>query len=401
MVDKVHHIVIDAGSSGTRLFLYEVKPGPYPEVSSLNEVEIERMPNGMREDGINNFVDPQSPGKADMVLPMTILPLLDQVRPTLARLGVPTGNVRVDLFATAGMRYAENMFGSDVVADFYERIKKGIDKAGFQSGHVQTCDGQSQEGIWTWINLNDLERDVFRSDQSPVGIVEVGGSSAQLTYVLNDSDDSDVPTRMVKINGKSFPVFCHTYLGLGQDDARKAMRIRLGDQASCCFPRGFDPRHDVGDMLDGVGHFRLAKHGDYDVDRCLDVYEDIIQTLTQHCRLPDLSQLGIEFVATDAIFHATRYWNLEKDPVKLMERIMQHAYETGNFPGIESNEFIQAQVANATYVHAFLFGRSGLFRSNPSLLSKALPNKVNDKTRLTWTRGYLIEAYSGNHPPVF
>jgi len=390
--------VIDAGSSGTRLFLYEVIPGLYPNVHLLNEVEIERMPNGMREDGINNFVDPDSPGGAEMVLPMTILPLLDQVRPTLARLGVPTGEVRVDLFATAGMRYAEKMFGSEVVANFYKIIKKGIDNAGFQSGHVQTSDGESQEGVWTWINLNDLERDVFRSDHSPFGIVEVGGSSAQLTYTLDDPASSDGPTRIVNINGRTFHVFCRTYLGLGQDDARKAMRIQLQDHANCCFPRGFDPRHDIGDVLDGVGHFKLAKHGDYDVDRCLDTYENIIHTLTQHCGLPDLSQLGIEFVATDAIFHATRYWNLEKDPVRLMELIMQHAYETDSFPSIESNEFIQAQLANATYVYAFLYGRSGLFRSNPSLLSRALPNKVNDKTRLTWTRGYLIESYSISQP---
>lgn len=389
-----HHIVIDAGSSGTRLFLYEVMPGAYPVVTFLNEFEINLMPNGQREDGINNFVDPESAAKRSKVLPFTILPLLEQIRPTLAQRGIETKEVTVDLFATAGMRYAERMFGSEVVNDFYDLIKKGIANAGFHVGQVRTCDGESEEGVWTWINLNDLERNVFRTENSPVGIVEVGGSSAQLTYVLNDESGSELLSKLVTVNGKPFPVFCKTYLGLGQDDARKAMRVRLAERSNCCFPKGFQSVHDLGDMLDGVGHFRLSDHGDFDFSHCLEAYEEIIAEMCSNCSLPDLSRLGIQFVATDAVFHATRYWDAQKDPVKLMELIMKHCHDANNFPGIETNGFVQAQTANATYIHALLYGKSGLFRSDQQALHHALPNKVNGATRLTWTRGYLLEAYS-------
>ena len=389
-----HHIVIDAGSSGTRLFLYEVKPGPYPVITCLKEVEIHLMPNGMREDGINNFVHPVSASTRSDVLPLTIFPLLDHVRPTLTQRGIPTNAVTVELFATAGMRYAQRMFGSAVIDDFYDVIKNGIADAGFRPGQVRTCDGESEEGVWTWINLNDLERNLFRTENLPVGIVEVGGSSAQLTYALNEELDSGLSYKHVRVNGKSFRIFCRTYLGLGQDDARKAMRIRLAGLSNCCFPKGFRADHDLGDVLDGVGHFKLSNHGDFDFKQCLNAYETIIEEMCAGRSLPDLSRLGIPFVATDAVFHATRYWSVENDPVKLMELIMKYCHETGHFPGIETNEFVQAQAANATYVYALLYGKSGLFRFNPSLLSRAIPNKVEDKTRLTWTRGYLIEAYS-------
>ena len=354
---------------------------------------MHQMPNGMREDGINNFVDPESASKRSEVLPLTIFPLLNHIRPTLTQRGIPTNEVTVDLFATAGMRYAQRMFGSTVIDDFYNVIKNGIADAGFRPGQVRTCDGESEEGVWTWINLNDLERNLFRTENIPVGIVEVGGSSAQLTYALNEELDSDLSHKIVRVNGKSFRIFCRTYLGLGQDDARKAMRMRLAGLSNCCFPKGFRADHDIGDVLDGVGHFKLSDHGDFDFNQCLNAYETIIEEMCAGSSLPDLSRLGIPFVATDAVFHATRYWSVENDPVKLMELIMKYCLETGHFPGIETNEFVQAQAANATYVHALLYGRSGLFRSNPSLLSHALPNKVSDKTRLTWTRGYLIEAY--------
>jgi hypothetical protein len=44
--------VIDAGSSGTRLHLYKVKPGPYPTVTEIGVFE-----NDDAEDGIDDFIN--------------------------------------------------------------------------------------------------------------------------------------------------------------------------------------------------------------------------------------------------------------------------------------------------------------------------------------------------------
>ncbi len=389
-----YHAVIDAGSSGTRLFLYEVRQGAYPHVDLVAEVENATMPNGEREDGINNFIDPRQPELITSVVPLTIAPLLDVAATLLVERQVLPADVVVDLFATAGMRYTENMFGSAIVAAFYEQIRQGIVCAGFVAGEVRTSDGQMEEGVWTWINLNDLERDVFRTDNNPVGVVEVGGSSAQFSFPLPHRLDKAVDTKAVLINGRYFEVQCQTYLGLGQDDARKKMRQKLAAGSAVCFPGGFDAKYDVGDTLDGVGHFRLTDAGRFDFERCDDAYEMLIAAIDETSPLPDLTASYVEFVGTDAIFHATRYWEIEREPMLLAQMIMAYCHDHDAFPGIETNEFVQAQAANATYIRALLFGRKGLFSGNPEKLLGAIPNKRDGKTRLTWTRGYLLQKYA-------
>lgn len=247
---------------------------------------------------------------------------------------------------------------------------------------------------WTWINLNDLERDIFRTSNEPLGVLEVGGSSAQITYPNDDLALEGFVTTYVTINNRTFSVNSNTYLGLGQDDARKAMRVNFGNDANCCFPKGFESNKDIGDTLDGVGHFRLTDNGNYSYSKCNAIYEEIIEKLGTTKRLPDLSKISIEFVATDAVYHATKFWEAHNDPRRLVNLIFENCHKLEAFPGIETNEFTQAQAANATYIQALLYGKDGLFRSNHALLSRALPSKYEGKTRLTWTRGYLMQIYT-------
>lgn len=392
---KVITAVIDAGSSGTRLFLYEVQPGRYPVVMKLAEVEHSVMPNGDREDGINNFVHPLAPHLEEEVIPLIIHPLLNSIRPRLSELGIDTGEVEVHLFATAGMRYSERMFGSDAIARFYDRIRHGINQARFVAGQIRTIDGQTEEGVWTWINLNDLERDVFRTDTPPLGVIEIGGSSAQFSFPVEPHSANKENIYMVAINGRQFDLYCKSYMGLGQDDARKSMRIKLGEASSCCFPSGFSSELDLGDVLDGVGQYHLSHDGDYQFERCDSIYEQIIEEKIQNNPLPKVESVNVEFVGIDAVYHSTKYWNIEHDPMRLAAMLIDRSLQAKHFPGIEANEFVQAQAANATYVRALLFGTRGLFTCCPERMIRALPSKTDEEgTRLTWTRGYLLQKFA-------
>ncbi len=383
--------VIDAGSSGSRLFLYEFTPGLYPVITKIAEYEHAVMPNGKREEGINNFVCPSNSDLESCVFPLVIAPLLNSILPILAQMSVPPGDVEVNLLATAGMRYAEKMFGHQAVLDFYDQIRSGIEASGFTAGEIRTIDGQREEGVWTWLNFNDVELDIFRTGKSAMGIVEVGGSSLQLSFPVSKDFESDECVQFLCINGRDIRLYCKSYLGLGQDDARKAMRVKLAEQSSSCFPVGFPAQHDLGDVLDGVGHYRLARSGDFDFVGCNSVYEEIILDKVENNPMPNVAALQVEFVGTDATFHATRYWNVENDPLRLAAMIMDQCLTMDKFPGIESNEFIQAQAANSTYIRTLLFGRHGLFSARPDQFVKTVSNKTDSgHTRLTWTRGYLL-----------
>lgn len=392
----IHTAVIDAGSSGTRLFLYRVEPGPFACVEKLLEKEFSTMASGAREDGINNFVRPDDPAAEATVVPEVIDPLLAHAKAFLAPLGIEPRAVEVNLLATAGMRYAEGLHGKEAVDRIYGTIRNGIAAHGFAVGETRTTCGNEEEGVWTWINLNDIVRHTFDTANEPLGIIEIGGSSMQISFPTDEPPDAARHIHPVSLNGRTFAVYCRSFIGLGQDDTRKEMRRRLGPQGSAvCFPTGFSAALDHGDVVDGVGEYRLAADGTFDFDACSHTYEAIVRSRLAETGPPDLSHSLGDFVGIDAVFHATRHWGIEENPEQLRAAIEAHCHDVRNFPGIETGEYIQPQAANATYVQTLLFGRDGLFRSTTHRLLRALPSRDDTGTLLTWTRGYVLCKYSG------
>lgn len=199
--------------------------------------------------------------------------------------------------------------------------------------------------------------------------MEVGGSSLQLTFPT-DEDPAAVPhVHAVEINGRKFAVSCRSFLGLGQDDARKEMRSRLGPEGSAvCFPGGFLAAVDHGDVVDGVGTHRLAEAG-----------------------VPGLRHARGDFVGIDGVYYATEYWDIDEDPERLADAIRGHCGTVTNFPGIDAQEFVQMQAANATYVHGLM---RRLFAGTGRRLIRAVPSRRDGDTMPTWTRGYLLARHS-------
>lgn len=387
-----HTAVIDAGSSGTRLFLYRVEPERLARVEKVLEQEFPTMASGAKEDGINNFVRPDDPAAQATVVPETIAPLLQHARRFLSGIGVEPDAVEVNLLATAGMRYAEKCHGRAAVDRLYDTIRSGIRDHGFAVGEVRTTCGSEEEGIWTWINLNDVLFRTFDGEEPPVGIVEVGGSSLQLTFPT-DEDPAVVPhVHHVELNGRRFAVSCRSFLGLGQDDARKEMRRRLGPEGSAvCFPGGFRADCDHGDVLDGVGTHRLAADGRYEFGGCSAAYEGIVGDRLAESGVPDLAHARGDFVGIDGVFYATEPWGIEDDLHRLRDMIDARCGTVTNFPGIDDREFVQAQAANATYIHVLL---TRLFTGTGRRLVRAVPTRRDGDTLLTWTRGYLLARHS-------
>lgn len=391
----MHEAVIDAGSSGTRIYLYEIIPGSYPLIKLVTQQEFAVTPSGKKEDGINNFIDPNQPELINQAGPEVITPLLNSIRPYLDRQKVKAQDVVINLFATAGMRYAERHFGSAAVKRLYNHVRQCIEENGFQAGEIRTSDGNSEEGLWTWINLNDMHRDIFQSSNLPLGVLEVGGSSAQFSFPIEDVENDDHTIHSVSINNRKFNVFSKTYLGLGQDDARKKMRENLGSTKSAvCYPRGFPASKDKGDTLDGYGHLRLDADGNYHFETCFSAYDDVIANIAQHSPLPNLYECTLDFVGIDAVYHALKFWNLQDTPSQLGKFIKFFNHDHLNFDSIHTNEYTQAQSANATYIHALLYGNHGILRKKPEQLVAAIPNKSTDGKLLTWTRGFLLEKHA-------
>ena len=263
-VDKpVYTMILDAGSSGTRINFYKVIPGRggYPQITLLDSQSFD-------DNGINDFIngtgtiDPvtwtentstglpkgylpkgclmtaqSTNGGKDDVLHCVLQPLFDSMSGAMSTAGVSPSQVKVELFSTAGMRtmsiFNGGSFTESQIANFYNAMRGYAYKVkGFVVGDFRTSNGNSEEGLWTWINLNDQYFNAFGGNQkyykgAPTarGDFEVGGSSMQVAFPTSSippGDENNVYP--VKINGYSYNVFSKTFLGLGGDDTRKFVR---------------------------------------------------------------------------------------------------------------------------------------------------------------------------------
>lgn len=241
--------IFDAGSSGTRLSFYEVTPsvpGGKATIRSIftksyDDEGINDFMSGQGSIDINDLTPPALPtgcpaesglGQND-VGPCVLQPLLDYLTSQLPS-GVLKSQVKIELFATAGMRTEDQRNGGAFTASqitaFYNTMKNYVSSTmGYTNvGEFKTINGNSEEGVWTWINLNDVYFKTFSTPGScgnpQTGNFEVGGSSMQIAFPVSRAASDSSNIYNVNINGCSINVYSKTYLGLGGDDARKFMR---------------------------------------------------------------------------------------------------------------------------------------------------------------------------------
>lgn len=250
----IYTAVFDAGSSGTRVSLYKVTPGSKAliegigkagfdyEDSGINDfmsgkgwIDASALPNGAVPAGCSGTTNLGQ----NQVGPCVLQPLLDYVTTKLPQ-GVNASDVKVELFATAGMRTEDikngGAFTTAQIINFYDNIMKPYVRTTPLSGgavysnvgEFKTINGNSEEGVWSWINLNDVYYNTFATQgscgTSQIGDFEVGGSSMQVAFPVNAAPTESGNVYNVNINGCSINVYSKTFLGLGGDDARKFMR---------------------------------------------------------------------------------------------------------------------------------------------------------------------------------
>lgn len=243
--------IFDAGSSGTRLSFYEVTPSLPGGKAVITNIFTQNYD----DEGINDFMSgqgsidvsaltpqqlpPGCPSQSGLgqndAGPCVLQPLLDYLT-TKIPAGVNKSNIKIELFATAGMRTEDRRnggaFTESQINAFYAMMKNYVaSNMGYTNvGEFKTINGNSEEGVWSWINLNDVYFNTFSTPgvcgNSQTGNFEVGGSSMQIAFPVPSSrvpsDSANI--YQVNLNGCTVNVYSKTYLGLGGDDARKFMR---------------------------------------------------------------------------------------------------------------------------------------------------------------------------------
>lgn len=248
--------VIDAGSNSTRLSLYA-------EGTGVTVIRVYRSPASTP--GLSSFAaDTTSAG------PDAVQPLLDGLVEHLEGEGIAVAEVPVALLATAGLRRVRL---DDPVAarEILASTRATLTASGFPLNANRILPG-TQEGLLAWLDAN-ATAGTLDSPGKDIGIVEVGGASAQVAFRSPRPTGPGVST--IRVDGRELHAVAVSYLGLGNNESRALMQKRSSGGAFC-FPNnasGTDPVDYLPKSSTPVNSSQASYRG----SPCGRAYNDVIE----------------------------------------------------------------------------------------------------------------------------
>ncbi|KAL3981813.1 GDA1/CD39 (nucleoside phosphatase) family protein [Acanthocheilonema viteae] len=230
-IEWSYSIVIDAGSTGSRLFLYK-----YRSVNDRELIDVKPVRDKL---SLRPVVKKITPGLASFRdkpedAAEYIKPLLDY-----AVEFIPLNKhsyTTLFIFATAGMRLLPIEKQNKVLRNLRQNLP-------FQTSiqiipdHIKVIEGK-WEGIYSWIAVNYILGRFTRNKtdftrQPTVGIIDMGGASIQIAVELNLTSGINESVESINLGCKdneqaySYRLFVTTFLGYGVNEALQKYEQKL------------------------------------------------------------------------------------------------------------------------------------------------------------------------------
>ena len=245
--DTVHGMVIDAGSSGSRLHLYEWDPRVLRDAKDVQAAVSGRKLSfpgtesrwtERLQPGISTFYTIQDADELEKAVAEYLQPLIDFAKAILDEKRRSFPQFRIYLRATAGMRILEaedrarimgvvrKLFADDTYCPFY-----------FEPEQARTLSGE-EEAIYDWLGVNFLSSNgdmlaesegsgTVTSPRQTYGALDLGGASTQISFY---EQNEDIMANIFKLQigqGKHWNVYTHSYLFYGINEATNRFEARL------------------------------------------------------------------------------------------------------------------------------------------------------------------------------
>lgn len=262
-------IVVDAGSSGSRAYVYRVAPDRHDELPEVVLVDSKSVTPGISELDFDEAEGHQN-----------LQALLDFAEETVPEAERRT--TRFYIMATAGMRLLTETRRNSILEEVNDFFAKGhtFDFRG------ATVIAGSYEGLYSWLALNYAD-DRFDPTTEREGILEMGGASTQIAFAERGPFAEHHLQRAMR--GREYHVYSRSFLFLGMVEAI-SMTI-----TPSCYPRGYQ-------MDFGLGTGDFDSCVSYIKDRFGSMCENIEANRGPHCvyERPVESRRGITYFAIPA-----------------------------------------------------------------------------------------------------
>ncbi|MDR3478747.1 MAG: hypothetical protein P4M14_12050 [Gammaproteobacteria bacterium] len=345
-----YEIIIDAGSSGSRLHLFQSEQrNQLPEILDIFSESI--------KPGLSSFAS-NPDGARD-----SIKKLLDDALVQLDKNHIDPRTVKVNIMATAGMRLLSPERQLAIYASITQFIQKNY---AFALGQIETIPGK-MEGLYGWLDVNYLSH-TFQNNTATIGSIDLGGASTQIAFATQDQTKKEDEVT-IKVNQQQYTVFSKSFLSLGQDQALAAISQDAG--AASCFPSGYPLPNNVS--------------GQFELNTCRLTYIHLIQS--KHVPDEILPTANQHFIAYSGAYYDLNFLGVDNTPDGvLIENRIQAVCSASweqlqkDYPSVAA-KYLAPACANDTYVLSLLFWAYSLHGDQLSVT-----NQINQQD-IDWTLG--------------
>ncbi|KAJ1634585.1 nucleoside phosphatase family-domain-containing protein [Pavlovales sp. CCMP2436] len=239
MADAEFGLLIDAGSTGSRLHVYEWPKRIFttlpPPISHPLTSELWTKRRGP---GISSFVDDPKAAAA------TLIPLIEHAKMLLRHYKMDWHRFPIWVKATAGMRALPHAPRRAIVEEMRALLLTPANPFYFvEADSARVISGEEEAAYaWTGINfalghlLDDGTGAGTARPTQAVGIIEMGGASSQLSFI-NPGHDVIENLFKVQVGGlKHWNIYAHSFLHYGAYSAMQRMWNELAEQQGCFGP---------------------------------------------------------------------------------------------------------------------------------------------------------------------
>lgn len=206
-------VVMDAGSSGTRVYVYQiVDAGSSTQTPIVNKLASCKDPDpncAQSTSGSDKGIAALA-GQPQTNIDAYLAPMI-----AYAKKNVPDNqlsNIPIFLRATAGVR---NLSPESAQTELMNLANTTLQNAGFRSmSSAQVLSGFA-EGVYGWLNANSALNTLGLPSSQTYGIIEMGGASEQITFIPLDQPN----TFPVSIAGQIYSLYSYSYNHLGANEA--------------------------------------------------------------------------------------------------------------------------------------------------------------------------------------
>ncbi|KAL8230037.1 hypothetical protein R6Q57_014937 [Mikania cordata] len=399
LVEKRYKIVIDGGSTGSRIhvFEYAINDGvPVFDFSGKNGLNSMRV-----SPGLSAFAE-------DLIgAGESVLELLE-----FARKRIPTenwGQTEVRLMATGGLR----MLDLGVQERILESCRKVLRSSGFafRDDWAEVISGYD-EGAYAWIVANYALGTLGGDPHETTGIIELGGASAQVTFFSSEPIPPEF-SQTVKFGNVSYSLYSHSLLEFGQNVAFDLVRQSnlakvpetFGSKQPLdpCSPRGY--KHNLV-IENGTPSSLAEKNKQISIlqatgnfSECRSASLTLLQKGKENCAYDQcyigstfMPKLQGKFLATENFFHTSKFFGLS--PKAFLSELVvagKHFCEEdwsklkSKYPKL-NDEDLHRYCFSSAYIVALLHDSLGIAFDDNRI---GYANQVN-KIPLDWAFGAFI-----------